>query len=146
MSFVPDGFVPPSTFAAEDLRLVPLTPEHNEADYAAWASSIEHIRATPGFASRNWPAPMSLAQNRRDLEGHARDFEARTGFTYTVLDGSGDVVGCVYIYPSSDEGSDAEVRSWVRASRSELDRPLWQAVRAWLEASWPFTAVRYAAR
>jgi hypothetical protein len=146
MTFVPEGFVPPSTFTVDGIRLEPLSPEHNEADYAAWTSSIDHIRETPGFAGRCWPASMSLEQNRQDLRGHARDFASRTGFTYTVLDRGDEVIGCVYIYPSNVEGYDAEVRSWVRASRAELDRPLWQAVRVWLEESWPFAAVHYAPR
>ena len=67
---------------------------------------------------------------------HARDFEERSGFTYTVLDpDDGDVIGCVYIYPLRPADGDdaaapsagtASVRSWVRADRAELDEPLWQ--------------------
>ena len=146
MRFVPEGFVPPPELALGGLRLEPLRPQHSEADYAAWTSSIEHIRSTNGFAGRIWPTPMSLAENRRDLEVHARDFAARTGFTYTVLDGADEVVGCVYIYPSDVEGCDAEVRSWVRASHADLDGPLWRAVSDWLGEAWPFEAVRYASR
>ena len=55
---------------------------------------------------------MSLAENLADLEMHERDFENRAGFTYTVLDPeSGDVIGCVYIYPlrrRNDDGTAAE--------------------------------------
>ena len=76
----------------------------------------------------------------------ARHFADRTGFTYTVLDSEADVVGCLYIYPSDEPGYDADVRSWVRASRAHLDAPLWRAVTDWLAAEWPFPAVRYAAR
>ena len=83
--------------------LEPLGPQHNDRDYAAWTSSMDHIRATPGFAGREWPREMTLDENRGDLERHERDFAARTGFTYTVKDpGDGDVVGCVYIYPLDD--------------------------------------------
>ena len=46
---------------------------------------MEHIRASPGWAESAWPHPMTLDENRRDLERHARDFEERRGFTYTVL-------------------------------------------------------------
>lgn len=127
----------------DDLHLVPLGPEHNPADYEAWTSSIDHIRATPGFPDGSWPRPMSLAENLRDLERHAEDFRLRRGFTYTVLDTSGDVIGCVYIYPSKDEHVDATVQSWVRADRSDRDRPLYEAVRTWLRSEWPFRAVQY---
>ena len=76
--------------------LEPLGPQHNERDYAAWTSSMEHIRATPGFLDSSWPHPMTLAENRGDLERHQQDFADRTGFTYTVLDpADGDVIGCL---------------------------------------------------
>ena len=86
---------------------------------------------------------MSLDDNRRDLERHAADFVARTGFTYTVLDADDEVVGCVYVYPARDEEHDAHVQSWVRASRAELDAPLRQAVAAWLAKDWPFERPLY---
>jgi hypothetical protein len=143
--FVPQDFVVPSEMTFGDVRLVPLGPEHNPDDFAAWTSSIDHIRATPGFAARRWPVPMTISENLRDLEAHAEDFRRRQGFTYTVLD-DGDVVGCVYIYPSSNEHVDADVRSWVRADRSGLDRPLYEAVRGWLRRDWPFGEVEYAER
>ena len=56
------------------------------------------------------------------------------------------MIGCVYIYPDKSELHDANVRSWVRASRAELDAPLWRAVTDWLEAEWPFRRVAYAER
>lgn len=49
---------------------------------------------------------MTLEGNRADLERHARDFAARSGFTYTVLDPSDrSVIGCVYIYPDRKPGT-----------------------------------------
>lgn len=143
--FVPADFVVPQGLSGDGFRLEPLGPRHNEADHAAWTSSIEHIRATPGFEGRGWPPPagMSLAENLRDLERHAADFAGRTGFTYTVLDDEGQVIGCVYIYPSRSDERVTDVSSWVRADRRELDGPLHDAVAAWLSSSWPFAQVRY---
>jgi len=97
--FVPDEFDPPVGVTTPQFRLEPLGPQHNEADYAAWTSSMHHIRDTPGFAKGNWPREMTIDQNRDDLLRHQRDFQARTGFTYTVLGDDDDVIGCVYIYP-----------------------------------------------
>ena len=48
-AFVPDGFAVPRELVTEEFRLEPLGPQHNEGDYEAWMSSIDHIRATPGF-------------------------------------------------------------------------------------------------
>jgi hypothetical protein len=144
--FVPADFVVPLQLETPEFRLEPLSPEHNDADYSAWSSSIEHIRATPGWEGSSWPRDMTLEENRGDLQRHADDFEKRSGFTYTVLEPGGDVVGCVYVYPTPEGSHDVRVTSWVRASRAHLDRPIWQAVSDWLAAEWPFERVDYAAR
>ena len=147
VEFVPPDFVPPASLETPLFRLEPLGPQHNEADYAAWTSSIEHIRRTPGYPDGRWPDGRSIEDNLRDLRRHADDFEHRRGFTYTVLDPTtGDVVGCVYIYPDTAGPRRASVQSWVRASRAPLDVPLWRAVSDWLAAAWPFEAVAYATR
>jgi hypothetical protein len=147
-AFVPDGFAVPRELVTEQFRLEPLGPQHNAGDYEAWMSSIDHIRATPGFGGRPWPDPgMTPEQNLGDLQRHAEDFAQRSGFTYTVLEGgSGRVIGCVYIYPSDGADGAAGVRSWVRADRADLDVPVHDAVSAWLDDAWPFTAVSYAPR
>lgn len=146
-SFVPADFDVPTTLVTDDFVLRPLGPEHTEADYEAWTSSIDHIKSTPGFVGRRWPDPnMTLEDNRRDCAMHAQHFADRVGFTYTVLTADADdIIGCVYVYPSERAGG-AEVRSWVRASRAELDKPLHEAVLGWLADSWPFTAVDAAER
>jgi GNAT acetyltransferase-like protein len=141
--FVPDDFEPPRRLATALFELEPLGPQHNDADYEAWTSSIEHIRATPGFPDGNWPHPMTPEENRADLERHAADFASRRGFTYTVLE-AGRVIGCVYIYPDRDTPTAAAVSSWVTADRAELDGALRAAVRSWLHDEWPFAHVEYA--
>ena len=141
--FVPDGFEPPRGLEASDFRLEPLGLDHNERDHEAWSSSIEHIRASPGYPDGNWPRPLSPEENLADLERHASDFAARTGFTYAVLDAGDDVVGCVYVYPARDDVHDASVQSWVRASRAELDPVVRAAVAEWLASSWPFRRPLY---
>jgi hypothetical protein len=125
--FVPSGFVVPRALAAEHFRLEPLGPQHNDSDYEAWSSSVEHIHMTPGWETSSWPDDRSLEDNLRDLQRHA-------------------VIGCVYIYPDKDDQHDARVRSWVRASQAELDVQLWRAVKDWLAEEWPFERVAYAER
>ena len=147
-AFVPPDFDVPRGLETPLFVLEPLGPEHGEADYAAWTSSMEHIRATPGYPDGSWPRTMTPEENRADLQRHADDFRNRTGFTYTVLDpASRDVIGCVYIYPARDDPHhDAQVLSWVRASHAQLDAPLWGAVSEWLASDWPFARVQYAPR
>ncbi len=143
--FVPDDFHPPMSFDGPGFRMEPLGPHHNERDHEAWMSSIDHIRSTPGFPDGDWPSPMSLERNLEDLVRHAKDFEERRGFTYSILDGE-DVIGCLYIYPSKSEGYDADVSSWVTERRAPLDTVVWSAVTEWLATTWPFSRPRYADR
>lgn len=143
-AFVTPGFEPPTSLVTDRFRLEPLGPQHNEADHAAWTSSIEHIRATPGYPDGDWPPHDGMSQeaNLADLRRHAADFAARKGFTFTVLDpDDGDVIGCVYLYPTSSPDHDVTVQSWVRADRAELDAPLADAVATWLAAEWPWQRV-----
>jgi hypothetical protein len=142
--FVPDDFVPPTSLVTDRFRLEPLGPQHNEADLAAWTSSIEHIRSTPGYPDGRWPPRngMALEENLSDLRRHADDFMRGAGFTFTVLDPTdNDVIGCVYLYPAASKEWDVTVQSWVRADRSDLDLPLADAVASWLAREWPWQRV-----
>lgn len=145
--FVPPDFEVPLGLQTSEFVLEPLGPVHNEQDYEAWTSSIEHIARTPGYPDGSWPREMTSDENRADLQRHDDDFRNRKGFTYTVLEPvSRDVIGCVYIYPVPDEDYDACALSWVRASHAHLDAPLWRAVSEWLASDWPFDSIQYAPR
>ena len=145
--FVPPDFEVPLGLETSEFVLEPLGTHHNDRDYDAWTSSMEHIAETPGFADSSWPRELTRDENRADLQRHADDFVNRKGFTYTVLDpASRDVIGCVYIYPLPDSDYGARTISWVRKSRADLDTALWRAVTEWLESDWPFATVEYAPR
>jgi hypothetical protein len=146
VSFVPDDFDVPLEHRTASFVLRPLAIEHNERDHDAWVSSIDHIRATPGYPDGSWPRPMSLEDNARDIERHMSHFVERRGFTYTVLSpDERDVIGCVYIYPGAEDGT-ASIQSWVRVSHAQLDAELYREVSAWLETDWPFDRIEYAPR
>uniref|UniRef100_A0AAU2JSM6 N-acetyltransferase n=1 Tax=Streptomyces sp. NBC_00049 TaxID=2903617 RepID=A0AAU2JSM6_9ACTN len=146
-SFVSDGFDVPRAFAGDGFRLEPLGERHNERDLAAWTGSIAHIRATPGFVGRGWPpvAGMSAEANLADLARHAHEFEERSAFAYSVLEGDGhtaDVIGCLYVHPSREDAGRIVVSHWVRSDRAALDAPLHAAVTRWLAEAWPFDTAR----
>ncbi|MEU3770538.1 N-acetyltransferase [Amycolatopsis keratiniphila] len=142
-AFVPAGFLPPTALVTDEFRLEPLGPEHNQADHAAWMSSIEHIRSTPGYPDGDWPPRdgMTLEENLSDLRRHAEDFARHNGFTFTVLSPADDVIGCVYLYPTASAEWDVTVQSWVRADKAELDGVLADAVARWLVSDWPWERV-----
>lgn len=123
-----------------------LGPEHNSADLDAWASSIDHIHATPGFGPDGWPRrPYTLQENLADLVQHRDHHDRRVDFAWTVLDPTDRqlVIGCVYLEPDPTGAADAEARSWVRADRADLDEPLRRHLHPWFANAWPL-AIRYA--
>ncbi len=63
-AFVPADFDPPRTLSTDAFVLEPLGPQHNDADLAAWTSSIDHIRATPGFPDGSWPPVDGMTRER----------------------------------------------------------------------------------
>jgi hypothetical protein len=149
--FVPDDFSVPNGLDAGWCQLRPLAVADSASDFRAWHNSVDHIRATPGFAGRDWPTDdYSIERNTADLAEHVDDFAARRGFTYTVVrGGTEEVIGCVYLYPpaASDEPTtDAAVRSWVRVDHADRDSDLYQLVSGWLREAWPFVNPAYARR
>lgn len=149
---VPPGFIAPTELVADDFRLEPLGPQHNDSDLAAWSTSMEHIRATPGYPDGSWPPleGMTPERNLADLTRHAEDFAAAKGFTFTVLESAPEpgvdpspdrglrVIGCVYLYPADTDEHGVSVQSWVRADRADLDVVLADAVEEWLDRDWPW--------
>jgi hypothetical protein len=76
-TFIPEEFAVPGGLIAELFRLDPLGPQHNEADYAAWTGSLDHIRATPGFPDGNRPHEV-LAWVERDWPFDSITYAPRT--------------------------------------------------------------------
>jgi RimJ/RimL family protein N-acetyltransferase len=124
-----------------------LSVDDVEKDYEAVIESRELLHAQFGGP---WPREgFTRQENLADLERHQREFEQREAFAYTVvsLDES-RVLGCIYINPSSDKDTDAEVYMWVRQSEFDkgLDPILSETVKTWLEETWPFEQVNYPGR
>jgi len=122
--------------------------KHAAVDHATWTTSIEHIKATPGFGGRAWPSGIaSPEENAAGIRKHELDFAERRGFAYVVLAPvTGEYLGCVYFYPPRSPAFDVDVRSWVKAEAASLDKPLHDCVRVWLADRWPWRAPDYAWR
>jgi hypothetical protein len=103
MTFYPDDAPVPTGLRCDEFLLRPLRATDVELDYEAVMASQEPLRRGSGG---EWPRPdFTLAENLADLQGHEADFQARRGFTYTVMDLTETrCLGCVYAYPPRDGG------------------------------------------
>lgn len=145
---VPESFDVPEKLETERMRLRPLTISDAVKDFEAVITSEERLRTifNPGG---DWPLGLTLEQNIIELGWHQTEFQLRTSFAYTVvsLDES-EVLGCVYIYPTSISEYDAEITMWVRQSRVEegLDQHLFETVETWVSDCWPLANPAYPGR
>ena len=156
MFYPPDAPVPAGLRTSEFLLRM-LRASDVELDYYAVISSQAQLLLKSGGA---WPREgFTLAENLADLEEHERDFQARKGFTYTVMNpNETECLGCVYIYPlvnllrrvQADPERiqrvgdyEARVWFWVRSSRlaDHLDARLLEALRRWFASEWAFARV-----
>lgn len=149
--FVPEDFVIPEKLETDKLRLRMLTVDDVVKDYEAVMTSIEHLRSLcDPYSGSLWPEEsMTIEEDLRDLERHQREFLERKAFAYTVMSPDESVcLGCMYIDPSHVKEYDAEVYLWARQSVFEkgFEDYLYQVVREWIEADWPFTRVAYPGR
>lgn len=145
--FVPADFLVPETLETEEFRLRMLTVNDVVKDYDAVVTSEEHLRTI--WPGGKWPIGLTLEQNLIDLGWHQKEFQTRRSFAYTVVTPSESrVVGCVYIEPTQRQGYDAVVYLWARQSElaGGLESRLHAAVRAWIQAKWPFKVVGFPGR
>ena len=105
--------------------------------------------------SGRWPRPdFTIEENLADLEDHEVDFQARRGFTYTIMNpGETRCLGCVYVYPLEDDRGEtahdyeAVVWFWIRPDGvvTEMDRHLLAAMVPWLHTDFAFRRVLFRA-
>ena len=146
---VPDDFKVPEVLESDKFRLRMLTINDVDKDYDAVISSIDHLLGVFGPQSK-WPTKdLTREQDLIDLGWHQKEFQRKTSFAYTVMaPDESECLGCVYIYPPSKKGFDAEVYLWVRKSEFDrgLDKVLYEIVREWVAKEWPFQKVAYPGR
>lgn len=144
MPFLSKDFVVPAIVDAGTFRLRPITIHDAFRDYDAVMSSREHLWARFGDAW-GWPAAdLSLEQNIVDLGWHQKEFQLRSSFDYVVASRDGTrQLGCVYVDPPDDEGVDAGVWFWARASElaSGLEDRIAAFLPGWLADAWSFRVV-----
>jgi len=157
MGFYPEERDVPARLVCEDVLIRPIRASDAEADYQALISSREMLRV---WDQSDWPADdFTIDENRAELAEHEADHQARTAFTFTVMDRAEQrCLGCVYLYalgpileqlgvPAADRADvnepEAYVTFWVRESEvaREFDRELLAELLRWFDAEWAFQRI-----
>jgi RimJ/RimL family protein N-acetyltransferase len=97
-------------------------------------------RVLPDGTPDPW-SETTLLENLADLGWHEVEFKIGRSFAYTVVrPDESEVIGCVYLYPPTDDEHDVDIRMWVthQAWEEGLDGELERAVREWVAREWPF--------
>ncbi len=144
MPFLPPDFTVPAQVQTPAFRLRSITIHDAFKDYDAVMSSRAHLWARFG-AVWGWPAEdLTLEQNIIDLAWHQKEFQLRSSFDYAVMSlDERRLLGCVYVDPPHEPGTDADIWFWARQSElaSGFEQELGAFVLAWLASAWPFKQV-----
>ncbi|MCP4310407.1 MAG: GNAT family N-acetyltransferase [Bacteroidetes bacterium] len=147
--FISSDFKVPQSYENEHFSARMLTVNDVVKDYDAVMTSIDHLQGVFGPRSK-WPSKdLTLEQDLIDLGWHQKEFQKRSSFAYTVVrPDESEVIGCIYIYPTSKSDYNAMITMWVRSSVLDegLDAVLFESVRQWISEEWPFKKVAYPGR
>ena len=146
--FLPQDFKVPDSIENEHFRIRMATINDAVKDYDAVMSSFNHLNKE--FPHWRWPKKsLTIEQNLIDLGWHQKEFQMRSSFLYTIvrLDES-QILGSLYIDPSTKNNFDSEIHMWVRQSelQNELDSILFTKVKEWIDKEWPYKKVAYPGR
>lgn len=116
-------------------RLSPLIAEHAEEDFEAVMSSGSVLRGVFG----DWPAGLTLEENRIDLAWHDREFTTRRSFSWIIRDASAGYLGCLYLFPDIGHRGSAEGVIWFRdmPNRDETAAAIAPTLRRWMKKQSP---------
>lgn len=150
-NFVPSDFEVPELIKTDKFLIRMLQVKDVKLDYEAVMSSVEHLRKNPNPPMcRDWPKPtLTVERDKKDLEWHEEKHKAREVFTYTVMNlTETKCFGCIYIFPSTYKGFDAEIYFWVTKEQFDkgLDHELFFFLKRWLGEKWPFQKVIFPKR
>ncbi len=147
--FISSDFKVPQSHENVHFSARMLTVNDVVKDYDAVMTSIDHLQGVFGPRSK-WPSKdLTLEQDLIDLGWHQKEFQKRSSFAYTVVrPDESEVIGCIYIYPTSKSDYNAMITMWVRSSVLDegLDAVLFESVRQWISEEWPFKKVAYPGR
>lgn len=144
MSFLPRDFPVPAVVETARFRMRSITIHDAFKDYDAVMSSREHLWRRFGKIWGWPPEDLTIEQNIVDLGWHQKEFQLASSFDYAVMSlDEARLLGCVYVDPPHEEGTDADIWFWARQSElaSGLEAELEAFLRPWLARSWRFGSV-----
>ena len=145
--WLPPTFVHPTRVElVEGFHLRPIRGSDVDVDFPAVMGSRERLWGLYGDVWGRPPSTMTYEQDREDLERHFIEVQAHESFNYALFDhDETQLLGCVYVDPSQDGTSEAEVSWWVVDDRvgSALEAALDSFVPRWLRETWPFESWTY---
>ncbi|MDP3761042.1 MAG: GNAT family N-acetyltransferase [Ramlibacter sp.] len=144
MSFLPREFQVPAIVETARFRMRSITIHDAFKNYDAVMSSREHLWSRFGEIW-GWPTEgMTIEHNIVDLGWHQKEFQLRSSFDYAVMSlDEKRLLGCVYVDPPHQDGTDADIWFWARQSElaSGLESELQAFLLPWLADNWPFRTV-----
>ena len=142
MSFLPREFQVPAVVETPRFRMRSITIHDAFKDYDAVMTSVPHLKTI--WPGGKWPEGLTFEQNLIDLGWHQKEFQLRSSFDYAVMSlDEKRLLGCVYVDPPHQAGTDADIWFWARQSElaSGLESELQAFLLPWLADHWPFKAV-----
>ncbi|MEM6941250.1 MAG: hypothetical protein AAF943_15610 [Pseudomonadota bacterium] len=115
--------------------LTPLDMAQTEEDFAAVTSSAAVLDGVFG----DWPAGLTLEDNRIDLAWHDREFTCNRSFSWIIRGGAEAYLGCLYLFPEIGARGTAEAVIWLRKmpDRDALARQIFPDLMDWLTPQVP---------
>ena len=122
----------PRETALETYRLTPLTSAQTDEDFDVVTSSAHVL----GDVFGDWPAGLTLDENRIDLAWHDREFTTRRSFSWILRDAVGLYLGCLYVFPEIGARGKASVTFWLRdmPRRDAVAREVFPLAVDWITA------------
>lgn len=151
---LPDGFMAPSRLTHRNVVATAITRADLTDDVNGINASLDLISKTRGG---DWPTgPVTEDENYVDLVWHECEFRDGKSLTYVLRDTADSYLGCCYLYPLGSRTPldeqlldyDVDVSWWVTpdAYRAGLYTQVYEALRHWLAAEFPFWQPHYSNR
>jgi len=141
---VPSSFEAPTLFEGDRYVLRPLNHEVLLQDYEAVMKGASNLTNADRDDEYDY-SKFTLQDEVIELGWHTGEWRRRHSFAYSIMSpDSKTCYGSVYINPTMKRDYDAQIILWtVPGSPQGLEATVYDALRAWITAVWPFKKAGY---